>query len=318
MPDSTGRTPATTPPKAAELTERDKPADPSTPDDEKFRFFTADTPEQIAALIERDAAAGDVTPADVRQAEQDAKDAAALVDALEEQVIDGDDEITADEIEAQRKLSGFAKLRAQATARKAERAARAARLKKCDELRAEIEAYATDTGERYVALLQAAEDAVAAFTDAVRDRNTQLDQWRHRMVELQIPKHGNPLVPPAEHAHLGLNGKQVIAGRRRLDKVDPGAWLGRMLARVASAHHPVRGMDMDTGTAFGQFTVPPANPGDHYAKLARVDAPVGDPPDNIRFFLTTGGGVIEMDHEPNEIEARGIVREISRREAWGR
>ncbi|MBD2897250.1 hypothetical protein amrb99_62090 [Actinomadura sp. RB99] len=281
----------------------------------------APTSARVAELLAADADAGHVTPDDVHRAEQEAADAAALVDALEGRVIDGDESVTADQISAQRDLSRFAELRAQATARKAKRAARAARLADCDALRAEIEAYATGTGARYVELLQAAEDAVAAFTAAVADRNARIGAWRARMAELGVPEHGNPLVPPAEHAHLGqLPGSGVIAGRRRLDTVDPGPWLGQMLARVAHAHTPVDGLTLRSRFAAGALPAAVIGAAPHpevYDELGKVDAPVQDPPEDLRFFRTTGGAVLVLDHEPNEHEARGITAEITRREAWG-
>ncbi|MBO2456558.1 hypothetical protein [Actinomadura violacea] len=280
---------------------------------------TTAPPPRVAELLAADADAGHVTPGDVRQAEQEAADAAALVDALEGRVIDGDESVTADQISAQRDLSRFAELRAQATARKAKRAARAARLTDCETLRAEIEAYATGTGARYAELLQAAEDAVAAFTAAVADRNAQIGTWRARMAELGVPAHGNPLVPPAEHAHLGqLPGSGVIAGRRRLDTVDPGPWLGRMLGRVADAHARPGGLTLRPGNKIEPgASISPRPAADVYDQLAEVDAPVQDPPENLRFFRTTGGAVLVLDHEPTEHEARGITAEITRGEAWG-
>ncbi|MFI1422744.1 hypothetical protein ACH4VX_33200 [Streptomyces sp. NPDC020731] len=63
------------------------------------------------------------TTPEVAQAETEAREADALLDALEERVRDGDDKVTPQQLAEQRELSGFAKLRAEAARRKAERAA---------------------------------------------------------------------------------------------------------------------------------------------------------------------------------------------------
>ncbi|MER5401661.1 hypothetical protein [Streptomyces sp. NPDC002599] len=68
-------------------------------------------------------AAATDTPPDVAQAEAEAREADDLLAALEERVRDGDDQVTPQQLAEQRELSGFAKLRAEAARRKANRAA---------------------------------------------------------------------------------------------------------------------------------------------------------------------------------------------------
>lgn len=70
----------------------------------------------------------------VSDAEQEAAEADALIEALEERVREGDDTVTPDQIEAQRGVSRFARLRADAARRKAA----AVRETKHDELVAQL------------------------------------------------------------------------------------------------------------------------------------------------------------------------------------
>ncbi|GGK59944.1 hypothetical protein Ppa06_26330 [Planomonospora parontospora subsp. parontospora] len=272
----------------------------------------------IQELIEADDV-GQVNEQDVQQAEQEAAEAEQLVDALEKRVIDGDEDITVEQITSQRELGRFARLRAQATARKAERARRAARLKALDELRAEIEAYATDGGAHLAKLAKEAEDANAAFLAAVAERNTRLQTWRKLMLGHEVPRHASPITPPAEHAHLGhTDAGQIIAGQRRMNRVDADEWFGHMIR--AALHRAGTAVKLHLGGR--TVTVDPASRDQvaalaGYARLAQVDAPAGEADPNLRFFLTSGGSVLALDREPNAAEARGIERELSRKEAGG-
>ncbi len=278
----------------------------------------------VQELIEADEAAGLATPADVAQAEREAVQAAELVDNLEERVRRGDEDVTAEEIEQRRGLSRFAQLRAEATRRKAERTARAARLRQLDALRGEIEAYAPGDGEALAKLLAKAEAAIQAFIEAMVERNEQLSVWRQRMHDLRVPEHNNPLIPPADQGYVGVNGGRVIAGRRRMDPLDPNSWVSQMLARITWGQ---------TGTKHRQRlqVEGAAYVDDLYERLSRVDAPKDANTSHLRFFRNASGAVMAIDahlvdapakgggenHYQAQV-AKGDLVEISRKEAWGR
>jgi hypothetical protein len=250
----------------------------------------------------------------VHAAEQEAQEAAALVTALEERVRDGDDAVTPEEVASARELGRFARLRAEAAQRKADRAKQAARLTACAELRAEIETAATDTGARFVELLRAAEAAVLAFVTEVDERNTQLKTWRQRMHDLAVPEHRSPLTPPVEHGHLGWDNtaSEITAGRRRLRPHDPDRSLAMMLRQLADTYrraNPGQELRLDLHQVAHWI--------DPYAELAKIDTPT-DESANLRFFRGENGAVFTLDREPTEAERPHLV-EITRQqaqEAW--
>jgi hypothetical protein len=260
----------------------------------------------------------EVTDADAAQAAREADEAAALVDALEDRVIEGDDTITPGQITEQRELSRFARLRAAATARKAERAKRAARLRALDGIRAEMDAHGTDTGPKLAALLQAAEDATAEFCDAVNARNAKVTEWLKRMQDLDVPEHTNPLNPPDAHAGLGwesANG-HVIAGSRRMRKVNAGQWVRTMLDGVAHRTGKLT-VPTEQGHAITLTRMSTTDREALYAQLAAVDAPAAPPDPSLRFFRNVDTGAVwPMSNAPTGPAAKNLV-EITRREAWG-
>lgn len=246
----------------------------------------------------------EVTDADVEAAEQEATNAEAEVTALEERVLAGDESVTADAIEKQRGLSRWARLRAGAAARKAERAKHAARLKACDQLRQEIEAHSTEVGPRLAKALRRAEAALTEVFQIEHERNQQVGQWRRRASELGVPEHRSPFAPPAEHAHLGLNGRQIIAGRRRLDSiVGVDSWVQMVVKR---AQEGGRGILYDgvRGTS---------DPAEH---AARVDAEQNtEPAADDEFWQNTQTGAVWQFGPGHGPENDPNMRKISRREA---
>ncbi|MGW1799156.1 hypothetical protein ACWCQN_25100 [Streptomyces sp. NPDC001984] len=265
-------------------------------------------PEQLADVRARE-------DARVATAEQEAEEAVALVDALEEKVRDGDDTVTPEELANRRELGSFAKLRAEATRRKAEKAKRAARLTVCEELRDEIEAYAAGSGQHFAELLRAAQDAVEAFVAAVDERNQHIDGWRQRMQDLHVPAHNNPVIPPKEHGQLGHGGQdgEIIGGRRRLQQTSAERWLTRMLNLVVHTHpglHHIEAPTSGSGVERGQV----------YDDLAQLDAPAADAPTDVVFYRGPSGGVFtyDPDKEPSADEVKRLeLTKISRKEAWG-
>ncbi|WP_328488238.1 hypothetical protein [Streptomyces zaomyceticus] len=171
--------------------------------------------------------------ATVADAEQESREAAALVAALEERVRDGDDTVTPKEIATARELGHFAKLRADATARKAADAKRTARLAALTELRADIDAYTetTDTDQ----LIDNIFDALLAYTQHFTAHNERVNQWRTRMAELGVPKIMGPDLVSADDAHLGINGRELYAGRTVYNPVDHKGRLAYHLTELGTA-----------------------------------------------------------------------------------
>jgi hypothetical protein len=252
-------------------------------------------------------------PDAVAAAEQEAAEAEQLAAALEERVREGDDSVTSEQIASARELGRFARLRTEATRRKAEKAKAAARLAACEALRADVEAYADGSGDRFAELLRTAEDAVRAFVAAVDERNDRIAQWRRAVVALGVPEHTNPTVPSKGHGNLGYNTlpAQLIAGTRRMQPTPAQDWLGRMLTDVVQ----------DRGNSVRDIKVPYPSTvrGDAvYAQLATLDAP-REAPGPMYFYRGSGGAVVEREQPySSEDIARLDLTPISQKEAWGR
>lgn len=169
------------------------------------------TPEELA-----------ITAAD-REAQEHAHKAAEL----ERRVADGDDDITAEEIEKQHGLSRFAKLRAAGARRKAELAEQARTVRARKDLRAEIETTSLHSGEKLAGLLRVANDAVRAFATAADERDQQISGWIRRMQQLGVPHTG---APSADHEGLGQGGPgDVLAGDLVISRVHGARQLGSLL-----------------------------------------------------------------------------------------
>lgn len=245
----------------------------------------------------------------VAAAETEVAEAERLVATLEERVREGDEDVTPEEIATAREMGRFARLRAEAAARKARKTKEAARLAACEDLRHEIEQYATGTGTELAGLLQAAQDAVTAFVHAVDSRNVQVQTWNDRIRALGIPEHISPVSPPAGHGRLGHRGSRVIAGRRVLEPLDADHWLSGMLHAVTypSTDRRVQIAPQDTGP-------------DLYDRLGAVDAVAPEPPADLVFFRGPNGAVsyFSPDRVPAaaDLARLGLTR-VSRKEAWG-
>ncbi|MBT8159323.1 hypothetical protein KKI43_02495 [Arthrobacter sp. GN70] len=252
-----------------------------------------------------------MTDADVAAAEQEARDAEDLVTELENRIVDGDDTVTAADLQAQVGLSRWAKMRLEGTRRKADRAKAAARLRDCEALHGEILAASKSGGKDLAKLLSAVVDSVRAFHEAADARNAQIRGWRQRAVALGIPEHKNPSAPPAEHGRVGLTTgggsfgvAGVIADRRRVEEFDPSLFLNRavdLLVREGKFKHLPH---VDAGV-------------DVFADLAGIDAEIPESTAK-HFYRGSGGGVVVKD-EPftdEEIARMGLVV-ITREEAYG-
>ncbi|MFV2102809.1 hypothetical protein [Micromonospora sp. LOL_024] len=277
-----------------------------------------------------------VAPDAVTLAEREAKEAAALVDALERRVVDGDDTVTAEQIEQADKLGRFARLRAQHTAKKAAKAQHAAWLRECGQIRAEMEAYAPGLADRLTEKLKVAEQALTDVVAMANDHNTRVADWRRRMVTLGNLEHTNPLVPPASQAHIGYRGSKVIVRRRSLEAVNPKRWVQHLIHSIQFAADPAH----NDRIQFPDFR--PTRPTGLYDTVRKLDELEPEPDPGLRFFRSkTGGGVIALDEQAlaarkklggpliegqaasygenpyqRQIDAGELI-EISRKEAWG-
>lgn len=255
-----------------------------------------------------------VTDADVKAAEQEARDAENLVEALEARVVNGDDTVTPEDISNQEALSRFAKLRARSTANKAAKSKAAARLAACDSLNKDIQAHAKNEGPELAKLLKTAHDAIVAFTDAVESRNKTVAGYVARAHELDIPEHKWPIAPPAEHGRVGLRlsgslahggSCGVIAGNRTIATLSANTFVNGLLALLSRE---------------GKLTVDErvsASP-DLFGSLADIDAEAPAPKEKF-FYRGSGGGAVigkEVPFTPEEMRSFHVT-EITREEAWG-
>lgn len=208
----------------------------------------------------------------VAAADQEALEAAQLLEALEERVRDGDDTVTPSEIASARELGNFARLRADATARKAAAAQETARTAAVHELRAEIEQHSQERGTQYAQMLRTAEESLLAFLAATAADTEQMRQWRQRMVELGIPE--TSAYGPSAAEHAGLSYSQQMVGRtsltvdeRRIPTVEPEYWLRLLLARLTRKAHGFSHIQQATRSV--------GNGADMYERLEALDGPTG-------------------------------------------
>lgn len=128
-----------------------------------------------------------VSDEDVDQAEREATEAEQLAAALEQRVVNGDDSVTPEQIDSQRSLSRFARLRVAATRRKATRAKAAARMRELAELRDQVLDQASGgpaSRDAVASALSGVDKAVAKFLDVAEQHNTWHAEIRGKLREL--------------------------------------------------------------------------------------------------------------------------------------
>ncbi|MBT1002640.1 hypothetical protein KIH31_08495 [Paenarthrobacter sp. DKR-5] len=249
----------------------------------------------------------------IASAEQEAQEAAQLVETLEGKVRSGDDTVTHEEISNARRLLDFVRLRREGAAVKAAKAREQARRQACEALKAEIDAHTAGEGEVLAQHLGGALDSLRAFVAAVNEHNERVYGWRARAEELGVPVHLHPTTPPAEHGRLGLakngytgwTGAGIIAGRRQIDNLDANHFISRAfeLLRAEGLFRPVEGVQA----------------GDLLADVANVDFDRA-PADGALFFYRNQetGAVFRFDKpKDQDFLTRGNLVAISRQEAWG-
>ncbi len=191
-----------------------------------------------------------ISPEEVDQAEQEAADAADLVTALEERVRSGDDTLTPAEIETQRDVANFARLRAEAITRKLQRSREAQRLRVLGDLADEMRTRTADDAGTYGRLLATFEDALTELITFTRDRDEQLNRWRLVMHGQGVPMGpgGYGHVQPERQGRVGWgeNGdRPVFVDGEILEHIEPGtilvAAMHRVTRQTAQALKPAAG-----------------------------------------------------------------------------
>ncbi|MCS5732381.1 hypothetical protein [Herbiconiux daphne] len=260
-----------------------------------------------------------VTDADVRAAEKAANEAEALVAALEEAIMDGDETVGEEQVLEQEKLSRFARLRVEATRRKAERSKEARRQAALTELRAEIESFADGSGKTFAKHLREAEKALTALAVGAYERNEQIKAWKSRMVALGVPaKNPTFIVPSKEHKELsyaesgyGIRGVQV--GTREIELRDTGMFVQGLIGLLVRELNE-RGVSGHYLTADVPVSITREQ---LYDMVQKIDAP-GKEIDRGGHFYRGDGGVLHRTDKPmteDQIKT-GNLRKISAKEAF--
>ncbi|MDH2393355.1 hypothetical protein QCN29_32245 [Streptomyces sp. HNM0663] len=153
----------------------------------------------------------------VEQAEQEAAEAEQLLAALEERVRDGDEHVTAQQLADARELGRFAKLRAEAARRKAERAAaKEAERQRADRL-AQAAAMAAPGGpldaDTLAATYATARDAVRAFVTASEAYNAAIGEAARLLAAADVPdSSGGEHPAPGAMARWGTRTLRLADG----------------------------------------------------------------------------------------------------------
>jgi hypothetical protein len=257
----------------------------------------------------------DVTRADVAAAEREAVADAAKITALEKRVMDGGD-VTPDELAQAKQLAEWSALRVEAVRQQAAATTERKRQEACAALRPDVDAFADRFAVEAAAKLQAITDAVVDYWRYVAEQNAAREELHKRAVACTLGEWRAPIVPPEHDAGVGYRGHLLIAGRRRIDRINGEAFLGKALHLAARElkPSPVR-MHLDY---HGVTQVSPAErDADPMADLARIVQEMPEP-ETAYFYRGSGGAVIERDqpYEPEEIK-RLNLKTISAKEAWG-
>ncbi|MFB2596596.1 hypothetical protein ACEXQE_02275 [Herbiconiux sp. P17] len=263
-----------------------------------------------------------VTDQDVAAAEKEAAEAEALVAVLEEAIMDGDETVDDEQVLAQEKLSRFAKLRVEATRRKAERSKEAQRQAALIELRAEIVSFADGSGKQFAKHLRDAEKALTALALGAHDRNDKIEAWKRRMVDLGVPaKSPTFLVPAKSDGELtysagsggGYGAQGIQVGTRELEIRDTGIFVQGLLGLLQRELH-----EKGVGRNYLLTENPVSITREHlYDSISHIDER-GKEIDRSGHFYRGEGGILHRTDNPftdDQIKAGHLI-EISAEEAF--
>lgn len=256
---------------------------------------------------------------EVAAAEAEAAEAQALIAALEQAVIDGDETITPEQLSAQEGLSRFARLRAEQTRKKAAKSKEAARQARLTSLRKEIEAEAHSAQNEIRSLVKTADEAISAIAVAAHSRNEKFREWRQRMIDLGVPAKGPDfLVPSKDHGNMaysagyGTSGIQV--GTRLLDYHYSGLLIQGLISVIAQRLNP-KGV---TREYF--FTDQPVSLTDE--QLSKLISDLDDPGEKVsrdgHFYRGSGGALLRVDVPYTDEQVRNLgLKKLTAKEAFG-
>ncbi|MFG2671162.1 hypothetical protein [Streptomyces sp. NPDC048445] len=224
----------------------------------------------------------------VEQAAAEATEADALLAALEERVRDGDDTVTPDQLTSTRELGRFAKLRAEAARRKADRAAAAAAETERAGIVAQAAALVSEDGDpgKVAAAYAAARAAVeqlltvtATHDDAVREAAALLRTVgapaMHRYVPVQhdgyVTSESEPMPATSTAPTVAQDGAAVLSfgPGRTYGAVGTGPMLVALADGVAAAVEMPPGEPAFDRVPIAEHAVR------HRDQVARFLAPVG-------------------------------------------
>ncbi|MEU7581957.1 hypothetical protein AB0B50_30715 [Streptomyces sp. NPDC041068] len=182
----------------------------------------------------------------VEQAEQQAAEAERALTAMEERVRDGDEDVTPAQLAAARELGRFARLRAEAAHRKAERtAAKAAETERRRTTERALALLAEQPPQALATQYAAARDALAefiaasdAFDDAVTEAARLLkDTGAPQCAGSPEDMEGPPASPTAPRWHAGFGSAMVDLGKGDVRNADgSGPRLAVLLDDLDRAH----------------------------------------------------------------------------------
>jgi len=174
----------------------------------------------------------------VADAEAAALEAQALVTAIEDRIMAGDESVSHEDLSKQISVARFASkfvegARAKAAQIREDRAARARAA-----LAAEVLRDAPEDGKELLAIVDRLIADSAAFMEKTDAHSAKVRGWVNRALELGVPDKG---VPSEEHAGLGVSGSgDILVGDVRVTTVS-----GRNV--LALLFHPVDGSGYFSG-----------------------------------------------------------------------
>lgn len=261
------------------------------------------------------------TPQEATQ--EDVREAERLVDQRRRELADlnsraegGDRTATFDDIERAERAVRLAELEIKAVRGEAAATAERKRQEVCAALRPDIDAFADRFAEQSAAKLEAIRAAVVDFKQYIAEQEVERVELHKRAVACTRDEWRAPIVPPTENAGVGYYGHLLIAGRRRIDRFNGEAFLGKALHLAARdlKPEPLR-MHLDY---HGDVQISPAERGaDPMADLARIVKEMPDP--GQAFFVRGPGGAVHERDRPwtdEEVKQQKLTR-ISAKEAWG-
>lgn len=256
----------------------------------------------------------DVTQADVTAAEREAAADREKIETLKTRVMSGGD-VSPDELAQAKQLAEWSELRVTAVRQQAEQSAERNRREACAALRPDIDQFADQVATQAVEKLKAITDAVVGYWRYMAEQEAERVELLKRVVALTDEWHA-PHVPPDHNAGIGYRAQLLIAGRRRIDRIDAGRFMGRALALAARElkPEPLRFHLDYHGTI---AVAPEEHNADPAADLARIVQPMSEPGEE--WFVRGPGGAVFGADKPwtdEQVKQQRLTR-ISAKEAWG-